>query len=120
MRRGQAITAQSSSTAPSITSKCSSWVPFSERRRRVVMNWHRLKDKSIRDSSFGDEWEFHYYVFPRKQTEGHGGYAEVHRRGDFCCKLLLAKSRPSRAVLLTKLQEKCVAWVADLQSRNGG
>ena len=77
------------------------------------------QDELVRDSSFGEEWDFHYYVFPRqKTTDGHGGYAEVHRKGEYCCKLLLAKSLPNRAALLAMLRDKCVAWVLDWQSRD--
>ncbi|RYH17396.1 MAG: hypothetical protein EON54_27905 [Alcaligenaceae bacterium] len=89
--------------------------PRSQNFSSVTMD----RDELVRDSSFGEEWNFHYYVFPPQGTDGHGGYAEVHRKGEFCCKLLLAKPHNSRAALLAKLREKCVAWVGDWQTRNG-
>lgn len=77
------------------------------------------EDELVRDSSFGEDWDFRYYVYPRKEADGHGGYAEVHRKGQFCCKLVLAKSHTSRADLLVNLRERCVSWVGDWQSRHG-
>jgi hypothetical protein len=55
---------------------------------------------------------------PQKETDVHGGYAEVHRKGEFCCKLLVTKSQLSKALLLAELRGKCVAWVEEWQSRS--
>lgn len=76
------------------------------------------QDELVRDASFGDGWVFRYYLHPRKETDGHGGDAEVHRKGEFCCKLVLAKSHDSRAHLLADLHGKCVCWVKDSRSRS--
>ncbi|VTU35486.1 hypothetical protein [Variovorax sp. RA8] len=74
----------------------------------------------VRSSSFGEDWDFKYYVFPRtSESIGQGGFAEVHRKGEFCCKLLLAKAYVSRTILVAKLRVKCMAWVEDWKSRNG-
>ncbi|MBT2301223.1 hypothetical protein J7E70_12200 [Variovorax paradoxus] len=40
-----------------------------------------LCPRLVRDSSFGEEWDFHYYVFPRKETDGHGGLCRGSSEG---------------------------------------
>ena len=76
------------------------------------------KGELVWDSSFGEDWDFRYYVFPCSETDGHDGYAEVYRRGEFCCKLVLAKSHDSRADLVANLHDKCISWVEDWRARN--